>query len=61
MSPQDLLMEMDTLHAIRCKYPGLCALNFEALLDIVLDKIVGDNLLQQGIFGKLAGGLRACC
>ena len=54
MSPQDLLMEMDTLHAIRRRYHGLCALNFEALLDIVLDKIVGDNPLQQGIFSKFA-------
>ena len=45
---------MDKLNALRYKYPGLCAFNFEELLDVVLEKIVGDNDLKEGIFGRLA-------
>ena len=53
-SPSDLAKEMELLKAPRYKYPGIGALNFESLLDIVLDKIVGDNQLRMGVFGKLA-------
>ena len=45
---------MEQLNAVRLMYPGLCALNFEILLEIVLDKIVGENDLRLGIFGTLA-------
>jgi PIF1-like helicase/Helitron helicase-like domain at N-terminus len=48
----DLAEEMDLLNGIRMKYPGICALNFEYLLDIVLDKIVGSGD-GTGLFGKL--------
>ena len=54
LSPQDLAQEMETLKAIWFKYPRICALNFESLLDIVLTKLVGDNDTRTGIFGKLA-------
>ena len=54
VSPQELCSAMDDLKATRYKYPGICALNFEALLDIVIEKIVGDNDLKIGIFGNLA-------
>ena len=54
LTPTEVSAEMDQLEAIRCKYPGLCALNFEWLLDLVLDKIVGDNDLKEGLFGTLA-------
>jgi Helitron helicase-like domain at N-terminus len=54
LSPQRLNAEMELLKALRLQYPGICALNFEFLLNIVLDKIVGDNPLRVGIFGKLA-------
>lgn len=53
-SPEYLSSKMDELESIRYKYPGLCALNFEWLLDIILDKIVGDNNVKCGLFGKLA-------
>jgi PIF1-like helicase/Ulp1 protease family, C-terminal catalytic domain/Helitron helicase-like domain at N-terminus len=45
--------QMQELHSIRYKYPGICALNFEYLLHVVLDKIVGDNPLRSGLFGTL--------
>ena len=51
MSPQELDEQMGLLGAIRIKYPGLCALNFEFLLELVLDKLVGDNPEKKGIFG----------
>ena len=54
LSPQDLAEEMEMLKGIRYKYPGICALNFETLLDLVISKLVGDNDLRMGIFGKLA-------
>ena len=54
LSPTDLAEEMEILKAFQFKYPGICALNFERLLDIVFNKLVGDNDLKTGIFGKLA-------
>ena len=54
MSSQALEEEMEVLKAVRFKYPGICALNFETLLDLVLTKLVGDNHEKTGIFGKLA-------
>ncbi|CAB9504395.1 helicase PIF1 [Seminavis robusta] len=53
MSPEEVATEMDKCNAIRFKYPGLCAWNFDELIDIVLDKIVGDNSLKMGLFGTL--------
>ena len=52
-SPEDLCSEMESLKAIRYKYPGICALNFETLLDLVISNLVGDNKKKEGIFGKL--------
>jgi hypothetical protein len=40
--------EMIPLRKLRLQYPAICALNFEFLLNIVLDKIVGDNPLRVG-------------
>jgi hypothetical protein len=54
LSPDKVAKEMDQLNAVRCKYPGLCALNFEYLLDTALEHIVGDNELRSGIFGTLS-------
>ncbi|MGL5936717.1 MAG: hypothetical protein ACRCZI_13975, partial [Cetobacterium sp.] len=51
LPPTEVATNMDLLDAVRTSYPGLCALNFEYLLDIVLDKLVGDNPSKQGIFG----------
>lgn len=51
--PEELHTEMDRLNTTRYRYPGLCAFNFESLMDVVLDKIVGDNPTRTGIFGKL--------
>jgi hypothetical protein len=51
MQASEIADEMDQLSAIRYKYPGLCALNFEFLLEIVLDKLVGDNETKKGVFG----------
>ena len=54
MSAAQVASEMEQLNAVRLMYPGLCALNFEILLEIVLDKIVGENDLRLGIFGTLS-------
>jgi len=54
LSASEKAAKMDKLNALRYKYPGLCAFNFEELLDVVLEKIVGDNNLNEGIFGRLA-------
>lgn len=51
--PDEIEQKMNGLGVIRCKYPGLCALNFEMLLDVLLDKLVGDNPSKTGIFGIL--------
>ncbi|CAB9528286.1 expressed unknown protein [Seminavis robusta] len=53
MSPEEVAIEMDKCNAIRYKYPGLCAWNFEELMDVVLESIVGDNALKLGVFGTL--------
>ena len=53
MDPDSLKQEVEGLNEIRMKYPGLCSLNFEFLLDIILDKVVGDNDRKKGIFGVL--------
>ena len=53
ISQEDQSIQMSELNAIRLKYPGLCALNFEWLLKAVLNHIVGDNDLKEGIFGTL--------
>ena len=55
MSPAQLEEELNELGAIRIKYPGLCALNFEFLLDIVLEYLVGDNCAKKGVFGIIDG------
>jgi hypothetical protein len=52
--PEEAAMELQNLNDIRYKYPGLCALNFEYLLEIILDKLVGVNETRTGIFGTLA-------
>ena len=52
-SPTDLQHALNDLAALRCKYPGLCSLNFEFLLDLVIEKLVGDNPEKQGIFGTM--------
>ena len=54
LTGDQLSVELDKLNAIRYKFPGLCGLNFEFLMDIVLDKIVGDNDLKEGLFGRMA-------
>jgi Helitron helicase-like domain at N-terminus len=54
LPPAEVASEMEQLNSVRLKYPGICALNFEMLLDIVLDKIVGENDHRLGIFGTLA-------
>jgi PIF1-like helicase/Helitron helicase-like domain at N-terminus len=54
LSSNEVAKEMDLLNAVRCKYPGLCALNFEYLLGVVLEHIVGENDLRTGIFGTLS-------
>ena len=53
LSPLDRTLEMDRLNAIRVQYPGLCAFNFECLLDLVLEHLVGDNDHKEGIFGQM--------
>ena len=53
VSPADLEEQMNSLGAVRCKFPGLCALNFQWLLDLVLDKLVGNNPSRTGIFGLM--------
>ena len=53
LEANDLADEMDELNLLRYKYPGLCSYNFEELLDVVLEKVVGDNELNEGVFGKL--------
>jgi Helitron helicase-like domain at N-terminus len=44
---------MDLLNTVKTTYPGLCALNFDYLLDIVLERIVGANDNKSGLFGTL--------
>ena len=53
MEASNLADEFEGLNLLRYKYPGLCAYNFEELLDVVLEEVVGDNDLSEGIFGKL--------
>lgn len=53
MSAEAACLKMQELEGVRLKYPGLCALNFEWLLEIVLDKLVGNNEHKRGIFGEL--------
>jgi hypothetical protein len=48
LPPDEISQHMDLLHSIRLTYPGICALTFEYLLDLVLEKIVAG-----GVFGKL--------
>ena len=52
-NPSELESSLNELNSIRCKYPGLCSINFEFLLDIILDKLVGHNDDKKGIFGTL--------
>ena len=52
-SAEEVVAEMDRLSGIRYRYPGLCAYNFESLMDVVLDKIIGDNEERRGMFGNL--------
>ena len=51
--PEELTHDMKALNELRLKFPSLCAYNFECLIDIIIDKLVGDNDTKQGIFGKL--------
>ena len=50
---EDLAQRMSELSHIRVKCPGLCALNFEWLLEAVLTHVVGDNEKREGLFGIL--------
>ena len=45
--------DINALNELRLKYPSLCAYNFECLMDVILDKLIGDNSTRDGIFGKL--------
>lgn len=46
---------MEDLEGTQCRHPGLCALNFEWLLEIILETLVGDNEQRQGVLGTLEG------
>ena len=52
-SPSEVASALEEGNAIRMKYPGLCALTFEMLLGIILERVVGDNAQQVGMFGEL--------
>ena len=53
VNDENLESEIKGLSKIRLKYPGLCAYNFELLLDIILDKVIGNNDKKEGLFGTL--------
>ena len=53
MPPEEAGHDINGLNELRLRYPGLCAYNFECLIDVVLDKLVGDNDTKEGVFGKL--------
>lgn len=48
LPPAEMTRSMEHLHTTRHLYPGLCALNFEFLLDIVVN-----DILKAGYFGEL--------
>ena len=52
-SPSEVASALEETNAIRMKYPGLCALTFEMLFGIILDKVVGANEKKVGVFGEL--------
>ena len=53
LTGEECILKLQELESVRLKFPGLCALNFEWLLDIVIEELVGDNADSKGIFGKL--------
>ena len=53
LSGEESVLKLQELEGVRLKFPGLCALNFEWLLEIVVDRLVGNNESKTGIFGKM--------
>ena len=52
-SPTEIATALEETNSIRMKYPGLCALTFDMLLGVILDKVVGSNEKRIGVFGEL--------
>ena len=42
---------------IRKQYPGLCAIDFQNILEIVIAEFLGFETPNKGIFGKVEGKL----